>query len=65
MLTRSPLPTAAVRRVSRQASLSEPVPGFGGGIDKPDPSVVPDGEGFACRVGPDLKVVGLCGGFGA
>jgi hypothetical protein len=40
------------------------VPGFRVGIDKPDPSVVPDGQGFACRVGPDLCVVGLWGGVG-
>jgi len=41
---------------------SEPVLGVGVGIDKPDPSVVADGEGFACRVGPDRKIVGLGGG---
>ena len=44
---------------------SEPVLGIRVGIDEPDPSVVADGEGFACRVGPDLEIVGLGGGFGA
>ena len=32
---------------------SEPVLGIRVGIDKPDPSVVPDGQGFACRVESD------------
>jgi hypothetical protein len=41
-----------------------PVLGVGSGVDQPDLSVVADGEGFACRVGPDLKIVVACGGFG-
>jgi hypothetical protein len=41
----------------------EPVLGVGIRVDQPDPAVVADGEGFACPIGPDLKIVVSCGGF--
>lgn len=41
-----------------------PVPGFRVGIDKPDLSVVPDGQGLARHVESDQCVAGLRGGVG-